>query len=476
MKMVKSLLLGTAAALVALTGAQAADLPVKAKPVQYVKICSLYGAGFYYIPGTDMCLKVGGYLRVQIETGANNGGLPDIFGGTQSQHNRFTNEYGFRTRGVVTLDARNQSEYGTIRSYLNLQLEHNDGGLTGGQFADIPNIDRAFIQFAGFTFGLTDSFYNFLSFAPYNYGNTQMSGDSGALGNPVWAYTAQFGNGLSASISAESQSHTKRTIIDTGIGTALNPAALATVGNDVGGLKAPDIVGNIRVDQAWGSAQVMGAHHIVNTTYYGGGIVNGPSDESGWAIGGGLKLNIPGMPGDLFAMQANYGVGAMRYVAGPGFVGTQQGGTSIGYGILSDGVFGATPGSIDLTTGWSINGVYQHQWNKAWKTSLYGGYVGVSYNDTANANMCADIANLAVATGCDNNFSFWQVGSRTAWNPSPTLEIGLDVLYTKLNTASAGATVGGTGLAISGNNPGVFSVDDQDVWSAFFRVQRAFYP
>ena len=63
MKMVKSLLLGTAAGLVAMTGAQAADLPVKAKPVQYVKICSLYGAGFYYIPGTDMCLKIGGWVR-----------------------------------------------------------------------------------------------------------------------------------------------------------------------------------------------------------------------------------------------------------------------------------------------------------------------------------------------------------------------------------------------------------------------------
>ena len=57
MKMVKSLLLGSAAGLVAVAGAQAADLPVKAKPVQYVKICSLYGVGFYYIPGTDMCIK-----------------------------------------------------------------------------------------------------------------------------------------------------------------------------------------------------------------------------------------------------------------------------------------------------------------------------------------------------------------------------------------------------------------------------------
>ncbi|HEX2654381.1 MAG TPA: porin, partial [Xanthobacteraceae bacterium] len=65
MKTVKSLLLGSAAGLVAVAGAQAADLPVKAAPVQYVKICSLYGAGFYYIPGTDTCIKIGGYVRAE---------------------------------------------------------------------------------------------------------------------------------------------------------------------------------------------------------------------------------------------------------------------------------------------------------------------------------------------------------------------------------------------------------------------------
>src|SRR6187431_2029356 len=65
MKMVKSLILGSAAAIVAMGGAQAADLPVKAKAVEYVRICSLYGAGFFYIPGTDTCIKLGGYLRVE---------------------------------------------------------------------------------------------------------------------------------------------------------------------------------------------------------------------------------------------------------------------------------------------------------------------------------------------------------------------------------------------------------------------------
>ncbi len=72
MKLVKSLLLGSAAGLIAVGGAQAADLPVKAKAVEYVKICSLYGAGFYYMPGTDTCIKLGGYLRADVVLGGAN--------------------------------------------------------------------------------------------------------------------------------------------------------------------------------------------------------------------------------------------------------------------------------------------------------------------------------------------------------------------------------------------------------------------
>ena len=60
MKVAKKLILGSAAGLLAIGGAQAADLPVKAKAVEYVKICSLYGAGFFYIPGTDTCIQLGG--------------------------------------------------------------------------------------------------------------------------------------------------------------------------------------------------------------------------------------------------------------------------------------------------------------------------------------------------------------------------------------------------------------------------------
>ena len=68
MKLAKSLLLGSAAGFVAVTGAQAADLPTrKAAPVDYVRICSVYGPGFFYIPGTDTCIKIGGKAELDLE-------------------------------------------------------------------------------------------------------------------------------------------------------------------------------------------------------------------------------------------------------------------------------------------------------------------------------------------------------------------------------------------------------------------------
>ena len=89
MKMVKSAFLASAAGLVAMSGAQAADLPVKAKPVEYVKVCSLYGAGFYYIPGTDICMKIGGYVRFQQGIGTS----ASITAGPVGASNGFNREF-----------------------------------------------------------------------------------------------------------------------------------------------------------------------------------------------------------------------------------------------------------------------------------------------------------------------------------------------------------------------------------------------
>src|SRR5690242_21159180 len=113
MKMVKSLVLGSAATLIAMGGAQAADLPVKAKPVQYVKICSLYGAGFWYIPGTDTCMKIGGFIRYETDFNAS-GSFSTYLTGANARFDRAdTRDTNNRTRGVVSFDVRSQTAYGT---------------------------------------------------------------------------------------------------------------------------------------------------------------------------------------------------------------------------------------------------------------------------------------------------------------------------------------------------------------------------
>src|SRR5258708_8875186 len=111
MKMVKSLILGSAAGLIAMSGAQAADLPVKAKAVEYVKVCSLYGAGFYYMPGTDTCIKLGGYLRFDLVLGSN-GDYLWANGAPGGAHNRLSNYYTSRARSDLTIDTRTATEYG----------------------------------------------------------------------------------------------------------------------------------------------------------------------------------------------------------------------------------------------------------------------------------------------------------------------------------------------------------------------------
>jgi hypothetical protein len=62
----KTLFLGTAAAFAVTGGAQAADLALAVEPIDYVKVCDAFGTGYYYIPGTDTCLKVGGYIQLDM--------------------------------------------------------------------------------------------------------------------------------------------------------------------------------------------------------------------------------------------------------------------------------------------------------------------------------------------------------------------------------------------------------------------------
>ena len=118
MKMVKSLLLGTAAGLVGVAEVQAADLPVKAKPVEYVKICSVYGEGFFYIPGTDTCIKIGGYVRQNFGVGQAGGSLaPKATSGFGRDNPLDQASWAMQSSFVTSVDVRTPTEYGTLRAF-----------------------------------------------------------------------------------------------------------------------------------------------------------------------------------------------------------------------------------------------------------------------------------------------------------------------------------------------------------------------
>jgi len=212
-------------------------------------------------------------------------------------------------------------------------------------------------------------------------------------------------------------------------------------------------------------------------------------------VSGGFTLNdILGFKGDQFGLQLTYAQGAAGYVTrATGAWQMYNSGNNAGFGWVTDGVYDTGTG-VELTTVWGINGFAQHLWSPRWRTSVYGGYVEVDYNGTAtgiiNSHLGAGGAAVcgvtavapagsvaltpAAGNACSPNFSWWQLGSRTQWNPHPDLDIGVDVLWTHLNTAYKGA---GVILPANGARPaGVYTIDDQDILSVMFRIQRNFLP
>src|ERR1043165_2554919 len=175
----------------------------------------------------------------------------------------------------VSVDLRTQTEYGTLRSYMGIGAQGSAAGAgsTGNNNAAVADtlwVDRGFIQFAGFTAGRIRSYFDINSFAPYSYSNSRMSGDTGALGIYGIAYTAQLGNGITASISFEDNGQASGGRGHFDLNMAMGELGLGSTSFDNKGQQAPDIVGALRIDQAWGYAQVSAALHDASGGYYGG--------------------------------------------------------------------------------------------------------------------------------------------------------------------------------------------------------------
>ena len=506
MKLVKSLLLGSAAGLAAVAGAQAADLPFrKAAPVDYVRVCDwVSGGGYFYIPGTDTCLKVGGEVRFEyayqdnqrafqpnaaFTAGAAFPGFiapPGVGPGAGDNRiasgtlfgNRAKNQSGFLGRGKIEVDVRTQTAYGLLRTNVRVEADRYSGNETaaysppGVGRGDSVSLDRGYITFAGITAGRVQSFFDFYA-DNYNYDGIANSDQS----TQVLAYTATFGGGFSGTISVEDPNGARRDAIgNIGNNTPLVPAVVAvpalgvaavaavanpfaSVGATYAGMRYPDAVAQVRYDAAWGAVQVSGAFHDVNTvgstaaTVGVGGGATGSfpgSSQAGFAVQAGLDLKLPMLAaGDELWLEGAYQEGAYLYQDSGGNLNSGFTGNYIGGFIHNDVDAVARPNGtggyqLSLSRGFSVLGAIHHYFTPQFHDVLYGSYEEVGYG---NAVRGVDWRLGGIGDG-----NQYKIGNQFIFTPVHNLDIGVDVMYAKVSqdipeTNAAGAVVTNSGAA-----------------------------
>jgi hypothetical protein len=319
MTLIKSILLGSAAGLVAVASAHAADLPTrKAAPVEYVRVCNVGGITGWTMPGSDTCVKISGFMTAhfiagnagnQFNSAASNAALvpvgaalgvanpghlsqvlmveggnvaAPVFNGItgksagvtlpNQQNGQFNrDEAGWNIRANLGFDFASNTAYGPLIGHMDLNSDLGSG-------LDSPRgaftyVNTGYVTWAGITAGKAQSFYSFVGGGD-NWNNF-FSPDQKGFNEPIlMAYTASFGGGFTATLAAQSQGGNG----ESGGGTNLTGGygGLQNMGTGIfspggvpgsttfGGQRWPDIVGALHVKQGWGEAQVSGVIHNVN--------------------------------------------------------------------------------------------------------------------------------------------------------------------------------------------------------------------
>jgi Porin subfamily len=377
MTLIKSLLLGSAAGIVAVASAQAADLPTKkAAPVEYVKVCNVGGITGWTLPGSDTCVKFSGYMTGQFEGGNlntqyNYGSIGDaataaantlvpqspavasalasiegldsrstqrvLIQASDAQKNTafYRPETGWTTRANFGFDLASNTAYGPLIAHFDLNSENGNGfDNTGGY----TYLNTGYVTWAGITAGKAASFYSFTGGGD-NWANF-LSPDQKGFNEPdVLAYTASFGGGFTATIAAQSPGCNGGGANAT-LGSSCTLPGGSGGGTDVangtlqyGGQKWPDFVGALHVKQGWGEAQLSGVIHdvnVVDTAYNSApfntvsgasgcgltGLVpcNATHNQIGWGIDAGVKVNLPSFgAGDDVLLTGAYSQSAVWY-------------------------------------------------------------------------------------------------------------------------------------------------------------------
>jgi len=489
MKNLGSILLGSAIGLALVGGAQGADLPTrKAAPIEYVRICSAFGAGYFYIPGTDTCLKIGGVVRgdYYLRPGAPSG-VPNQFAYNLAGTVYTRDLIQYRTREYINLDARSTTEFGDLRAYASVRFtddslppapfgggritvpglppgaKENVGsfqGLTTGQ----EYLDAAYVQWAGLTAGVAHSFFDFYTHN-YEVGAYAVGVSDQPLN--LMAYTAKFG-GFSATASAEDPT-TRRIGDSTGdtLATNVNPSKTTAAYLTYGAFNAPDVVGNMRYDGGWGSAQVAGALHEVNSmpiALAGGALPVGytPATVWGGALDAGVKFNLGNFSaGDSMTAQVSWDRGAADYTnAWSYWTGTSNVYfKNLNISVPANDAFVLPNGSIGLSQ--AIGGFlgYQHYWTPNLRSTLLGSYLQIREP--------SDALLLSAST---TDATLWDIGFNTVWSPVKSLDIGAEILYTNLQLSGAKLATG----SVSPTGATIATPANSNDWRGRLRVQVTF--
>ncbi len=470
-------------------GARAADLPTHeaAPAADYVRICTAYGAGYFTIPGSNVCLKVGGAVRVSYTerpaapTDVANQVSSNVAGQIYPRDSFYEH-----VRFYLNLDARSETDYGPLSATISERLTYDDlpptpygggkaylGGAAApytsyGTFQGVPTaqtwFDAAYVQWAGVTAGVKHSAFDFYT---HSYEIQAVTVGVSDQPLPLIAYTAHFGTGFSATISAEDP--TFRDIGDGPGDIGLNQNNPKNATTDAfltyGGVRAPDVVGNLRVDGSWGSAQVAGALHEVNSApIYGcsnyaptptlptvatcatpGNTETGskldtlalgytPSAVWGFALESGVKLNLDALSkGDSVTAQISYDRGATDYLnsEATGYAGmTSVYDKNQSITIPGNDAFVTPTGSIALSQAAGGFAGFQHYWSPSVRSAVFGSYMEIK-NPYYAENLSSSSASARI----------WDLGSNVFWSPIKNFDIGLEVVYTNMALSAPASTL-----------------------------------
>lgn len=350
------------------------------EPVDYVRVCDLYGEGYFYLPGTDTCLRLSGRVRTDalLRSIADE---PDAWTGVPSaiEERREESEVRLRARSYIRMDARKETEFGFVRAFSELRATVDSDTERDGD-SPVMDLNKAYIQFGSFTVGRTGSLFDYFTGATFGAVHRDWS-DANSWSA---AYTQLLDDGVSVTVAIEDPVYRAH-----GVFTGVDEE------NGEAGAKAPHGIVALRVDNEFGSAKISGAVTQIRpkAAYVDGDI--------GWALGAGAIFNLPQFGnGDALAFQFQYGNGAVSYA-----------------GIDDEDVFDAyyIDGDTKKTEALSFSGGYTHYVTDTVRTDFDASFAIV---DTPQGAVLPDFNRVALD---------WDL----VWSPVSGLEMGVDVGYTR---------------------------------------------